>query len=607
MFDAHTDQTVQLAHSTGINIYSLWFVMSVESFFKIRNMKQSSLQSLLYCLFELSFGTIGIVVIGIFYGICWNHSPSASFNTPITEIPIPKIFDIYTTPLRTVDWSDIDGDSHLNKMLSIGRSRTPTRIKNAPSTQWKANAMWRLSQSPRNTIQYMAQLHYNHTLKSITHQVPTKHYELQHDKVTVHRINHSNFFTFEDLNRPYLRHNMSNTSDTDHMMINTSFIGFLRYINNRKYSALNVNNSYLYYFNSAINFADDLKPLHWFKMKDKTVQFTDKHIRELLDINHIHMEISPSALFINSFYDITHNFYYQIDGTRRVLISPPSETLKLRPFPEGHSSYRSSQIPHKFYFIPLRKWTSHKSYPFEPTQDKIKAWNVTLQPGDLLYVPPFYWTQMTTLTNSIGVKSSSLGFEQVFVALSDASMLPRILREPSVDDVAEQKYLLHQLAFFTRQVIDRILKALPDVRDNVDGETVNEDLQWNVVHKWIKEQLIDGRYRGNVLWNEMKCSEFDVTRCPIYGNTTQGLMKEMEQTANTWALAYKQIRKYVEEDVYYIRNMMLATHAEQFLSYIAGHLNYCYFLQCLVNQRFGNLYIETAQKQTKERMRQQQI
>ena len=104
----------------------------------------------------------------------------------------------------------------------------------------------------------------------------------------------------------------------------------------------------------------------------------------------------------------------------------------------------------------------------------------------------------------------------------------------------------------------------------------------------------------------MQCSYFDATRCPIHGNTTETLMKEMEQTSKTWAFAYKQIKNYVNDidDVYYIRNIMLITHIEQFVSYIVGHDNYCYFIQCLVNNRFGSLYVETKQEEMARLMKQ---
>merc|ERR1712173_238046 len=222
------------------------------------------------------------------------------------------------------------------------------------------------------------------------------------------------------------------------------------------------------------------------------------------------------------------------------------------------------------------------------------------------------------LKNSISIKSSSLGFEQIFTSLSEPKMLPRILHKPMLDNVDDQRHLLHQLAFFTRQLVDRILRSLPDLRDNVKGSDqllseFDDSMDWDVVHKWINEQLIDGKYRGNLLWDDMQCSYFDPVRCPKHGNTTHRLMKEMEQTAKTWAFAYNQIKNYVDDkdDIHYIRNTMLSTHIEQFVSYITGHPNYCYFLQCLVSDRFGSLYVESEQEEMKrkmeERMRQQQM
>ena len=44
-----------------------------------------------------------------------------------------------------------------------------------------------------------------------------------------------------------------------------------------------------------------------------------------------------------------------------------------------------------------------------PTKQKINAWSVILEPGDLLYVPPFYWTQITTLKN-IYILSSNITY-----------------------------------------------------------------------------------------------------------------------------------------------------------------------------------------------------
>ena len=576
--------------------------------------KQSVIISLLYGCIEIIFSIIGIIIIGIFYETVWNNSPSAPLIEPITKDTIPKIYNIYDENITTIVWKDVEGETNLDKMLNIGRSRTPTLIKKSPSTYWKANRQWKLSDTPQKTIKYLTKLHYDNHRNISDIKTP---YDINDDIISVFRMNNTNFFTFMDKSRPFVNYEMVNDTNynlNDIERLHVSLHDFLTYINNKKYSNLNVNNSYLYYLDSAKNVYQDLKPITWFKMRDKTVAFSDKHIRKLLDINNIYLDISPSKLFINAYYDMTHNFFYQIEGQRRFLISPPSETPKFHSFPEGHPSFRSSQISYKFYFIPFNLWISRKSHPFTPfgtkQSDNINAWNVNLEPGDLLYIPPFYWTQITTLQNSIAIKSSSLGFEQIFSSLSDPRMLPKVLHSPYLDDIDKQKWLLHQLAFFTRQLIDRILKSLPDKRDIIETNKkellneYNDELEWDVIHKWIKIQLIDTRYKGNLLWDDMQCTYFDAVRCPLHGNTTTGLMQTMEQNAKTWALAYKELKQYVdnEDDVYWIRNIMLATHIEQFVSFITGHDNYCYFIQCLVHERFGSLYVESKEEEMRRRM-----
>ena len=551
---------------------------------KKKKTKENNELSMISAAFEVFFGLIAFALIGIFYETAWNNSPSSIWPDSMAENAVPEIFNLFSTPIESVRWSEIEGGSHSAKMSQICRMRKPLIIKESPATYWRANREWKLS-----NIDRLAQL--------------------GSDRISVIRQNKSFFFTFSDFSRPFARYDMHSNAQSE--QVNVSLVAFLDFIKNKKYSALNANDSYLFYSDSITQFVDDLAPINWFKAKHKTIKFSASHFRKLSDFNDIFLEVSPPKFFINSHYEITHNFFYQIVGNRNFLISPPSESLKLRSFPEGHPSYRSSQIPFKFYFIPTDEWISRKSLPFELGQ-AINAWNVSLKPGDLLYVPPFYWTQMTTLRSRISVKLSSLGFEQIFVSLSDPNLLPPILQQPNFENAQKQKFKLHQLAFFLRTLIDRILKVLPDERDNANKRDLrlvsefDDELKWENVHKWIEEQLLNGRYRGNALWHQMQCAYFDAVRCPQRGNSTEQIMKRMEQTARTWAYAYKQMREYVtdREDAHFIRNQMLAAHIEQFVSHITGHDNYCYFIQCLVSGRFGSLFVETEQEALKREMEQ---
>ena len=64
--------------------------------------------------------------------------------------------------------------------------------------------------------------------------------------------------------------------------------------------------------------------------------------------------------------------------------------------------------------------------PFDPTQlhsdlgiDNIDAHLVTLKPGEMLYIPPFYWYQTISIDSGITVNSWTLGFEEIFTRLSN--------------------------------------------------------------------------------------------------------------------------------------------------------------------------------------------
>ena len=357
------------------------------------NVLQSAVSGCLDCLCSV----VCIVLIAMFYETAWTHSPSAPLLEVMSEsTAIPTIYNIFSSPIDTISWKEVSGASNLDKMMEIGRLRRPLVIEGAPSTLWKANRKWRLSQSPQDVMSYLTKLHYTNSLRRAgmdPDDVDADSIEnLANDIVAVNRMNGSNFYSFHDRTRPLMAHQMvgdDSMSMLDAMeTVNVSFYDFLGYLHNRKYSPLHVNRSMLYYYNSARNVYQDLKPLNWFKIRDRTVHFSDTLKRELQDINQINLDLSPTALFVNAHYEMAHSLFYQIEGSRRFLISPPSESLKLRSFPEGHPSFRSSQIPHKFYFIPLHLWISRKSHPFPPqsakSKDRINAWSVVLEPGDLL-------------------------------------------------------------------------------------------------------------------------------------------------------------------------------------------------------------------------------
>jgi len=82
----------------------------------------------------------------------------------------------------------------------------------------------------------------------------------------------------------------------------------------------------------------------------------------------------------NQHYDATHNFFHQVRGRKQFLLFPPNIFPSVKAFSSLHPSHRQSQEP------------------------KLESpMKVILKPGDVLYIPPFWFHHVTTLEPSISV------------------------------------------------------------------------------------------------------------------------------------------------------------------------------------------------------------
>ena len=98
-------------------------------------------------------------------------------------------------------------------------------------------------------------------------------------------------------------------------------------------------------------------------------------------------------------------------------------------------------------------------------QQKIKAYgHVDLGPGDLLYIPPFWWHRVETLEASIGINTWSAAVEtRMSTSLNDLN-LPSILTRSKGKDKAAAASL------FLRFIMERL-------KEKCDGKTF--PIHWN--------------------------------------------------------------------------------------------------------------------------------
>ena len=128
--------------------------------------------------------------------------------------------------------------------------------------------------------------------------------------------------------------------------------------------------------------------------------------------------------------DADHNFYVQVRGTKRWTLYPTFLTPTMRPFPRIHPLWHKSQLHHNsptnvakpadMARFPAPLWSTEDFLPtlsslVSTTNASVAAsalgddgvMVVDLSPGDVLYVPPYTWHSVESLTPSISLSSWS--------------------------------------------------------------------------------------------------------------------------------------------------------------------------------------------------------
>ena len=123
-------------------------------------------------------------------------------------------------------------------------------------------------------------------------------------------------------------------------------------------------------------------------------------------------------------YDVEHNFFAQIYGTKRFVLWPPTSHAEMKLHPTRHSRHRQSQLDGlptaTASTTPATATTSSSASAATDTAAAISAseaaaaaaaasgarsLSVELRPGELLYVPPF-WLHHVTATSALSASVS---------------------------------------------------------------------------------------------------------------------------------------------------------------------------------------------------------
>eukprot|EP01112_Ceratiomyxa_fruticulosa_P011645 TRINITY_DN3178_c0_g1_i1.p1 TRINITY_DN3178_c0_g1~~TRINITY_DN3178_c0_g1_i1.p1 ORF type:complete len:217 (+),score=50.42 TRINITY_DN3178_c0_g1_i1:681-1331(+) len=121
--------------------------------------------------------------------------------------------------------------------------------------------------------------------------------------------------------------------------------------------------------------------------------------------------IGAGGVTAHAHYDSFHNFFVQLYGKKKFLLSPPSQWESLQLYPRLHPFYRQSQLN---FSSNSNSWLNDHPRP--------QAYEVILSPGDLLYLPPYYFHHVIAVDLSISIN--------VWSDSEDFTIIDSVLKSP---------------------------------------------------------------------------------------------------------------------------------------------------------------------------------
>ena len=122
-------------------------------------------------------------------------------------------------------------------------------------------------------------------------------------------------------------------------------------------------------------------------------QFAEKILRR----SHMQLWLGTSGNVTPLHYDRNHGLLAQIIGSKQVDLFSHEDTPYLYP---DRTLRHTSLINLREFDLPRRREAALKEFPkFE----EATRYRVILEPGELLYIPPFYWHDVTSLDNCLSI------------------------------------------------------------------------------------------------------------------------------------------------------------------------------------------------------------
>jgi hypothetical protein len=208
----------------------------------------------------------------------------------------------------------------------------------------------------------------------------------------------------------------------------------------------------------------------------------------------VNMWIGGKRSTAQAHYDAFHNAFVQIVGSKTFTLYPPDQWLYMYLHSRHHPSYRQSQLNFQ-----EDNWKHlHMKYPL--SHYLVKPYQVTLNEGDFLYLPP-YWFHHVEASQDLSVSVN------VWTDCNEGNLYEELIGAPLPfeSDWSSEKTLEAGRLYMTI-FINKLLKDQPSTIPLLKhAQTVKEYIQYVIIHSRYYYLFQD-----NVVPSKMACEFKDV-------------------------------------------------------------------------------------------------
>jgi oxalate decarboxylase/phosphoglucose isomerase-like protein (cupin superfamily) len=245
-------------------------------------------------------------------------------------------------------------------------------------------------------------------------------------------------------------------------------------------------------------------------------------------------------------YDASPNFYVQLYGKKKFILFAPEQYKNLYLHPFAHPKDRQSEVNFE-----------NPNYKLFPNYRKAKAIEVTLEKGDVLYLPPYWFHRVESLDLSISVNVWSESIETVMTPMVHLAGLPKCIDQVPTSQARN---------------VERITRAVAYLRLLIREVTGKSD------KNFIHDVIIENRYQA--IFDTLKChDEFDHEKCPMEGIIHNEELEEIKLHVQKMGFEFDKLRKAQEG----VLDIILGDYVEKVSAHVVGVDNLCYFVRCMLH------------------------